>query len=78
MKNVFNVIIEKDSEGYLVGSVPELHGCYTQGLTMNELMERVQEAISVCLEQYGDDSFGAREFVGVQRVTVAPWSAPHV
>ncbi len=77
MKNEFNVIIEKDSEGFLVASVPELHGCHTQAKTMDELLGRVQEAISLCLEEYGDDHFGMREFVGVQRVTVAPWSAPH-
>jgi len=76
MKSEFSVIIEKDSEGYLVASVPELHGCYTQGKTMDELLTRVQEAIAVCLEEYGDDSFGEREFIGVQRVTVTPWSAP--
>ena len=77
MKTSFNVIIEKDSEGYLVASVPELHGCHTQAKTMDDLLVRVQEAISLCLEEYGDDSFGEREFIGVQRVTVESWSAPH-
>ena len=53
MKNEFNVIIEKDSEGFLVASVPELHGCHTQAKTMDELLSRIQEAISLCLEEYG-------------------------
>lgn len=76
MKNEFSVIIEKDSEGFLVASVPELHGCHTQAKTMDDLLARIKEAIALCLEEYGDDNFGDREFVGVQRITIAPWSAP--
>ena len=77
MKNEFNVIIEKDSEGFLVASVPELHGCHTQAKTMDDLLGRVREAIALCLEEYGNDDFGGREFIGVQRITLTPWSAPH-
>ncbi len=77
MKNEFNVVIEKDSEGLLVASVPELHGCHTQAKTMDELLVRVKEAIALCLEEYGDDDLGGREFIGIQRITIAPWSAPH-
>lgn len=76
MKSEFSVIIEKDSEGFLVASVPELHGCHTQAKTMDELHERIREAIALCLEEYGDDDFGEREFIGVERITVTPWSAP--
>lgn len=50
MKHEFNVIIEKDSEGMLVASVPELHGCHTQGKSMGEVLSCVQEAIALCLE----------------------------
>jgi len=50
MKSEFNVIIEKDSEGFLVASVPELYGCHTQGKTMDELLVRIQEAIAVVQE----------------------------
>lgn len=50
MTRQFNVIIERDSEGYFVGSVPELAGCHTQAKSLDELMERIQEAILLCLE----------------------------
>ena len=30
MSRNFNVIIERDSEGYCVGTVPALKGCHTQ------------------------------------------------
>ena len=46
----FTVIIEMDEEGYLVGSVPSLHGCHTQARTMDELLERMEEVIHLCLE----------------------------
>ena len=69
MKKPFNVVIERDSEGYYVASVPELQGCHTQARSLDTLMKRVQEAIELCLEVETDAS-DIREFVGVQRVWV--------
>ena len=69
MKKPFNVIIERDSEGYYVASVPELQGCHTQARSLDTLMKRVQEAIELCLE-VETDANDIREFVGVQRVWV--------
>jgi predicted RNase H-like HicB family nuclease len=70
MKKDFNVIIERDSEGYYVGSVPGLRGCHTQARSLDDLVERMKEVIELCLEVEGE---GAEEldFVGVQKVTVA-------
>ncbi len=45
----FSVIIEKDEDGYYA-SVPELEGCYTQGNTYEEVYERIQDAIRLCVE----------------------------
>lgn len=45
----FNVIIEKDEEGYYVSDVVGLPGCHTQAKNMNKLIERTKEAISLCL-----------------------------
>ncbi len=71
MKREFSVIIERDAEGYYVGSVPELRGCHTQARSLDVLMKRVREAIELCLEDVSDDWVRGRgEFVGVQRVTV--------
>ena len=50
MKREFNVIIEEDSEGYFVATVPELQGCHTQAKSLDVLMKRVREAIELCLE----------------------------
>ena len=50
MKREFSVFIEKDEDGYYVGSVPELKGCHTQAKSLDELMERIKEAMLLCME----------------------------
>ena len=70
MQREFDVVIERDAEGYYVASVPGLHGCHTQAKSMDELLERVKEAILLCLEERGDDP-ETLEFVGIQRMRVA-------
>jgi predicted RNase H-like HicB family nuclease len=69
MKNEFTVIIEKDSEGYLVASVPELRGCHTQAKTFDELNERIKEAIELCLLD-NNETFEQNQFIGIQRIAV--------
>ena len=70
MTHQFDVIVEKDSAGYFVASVPVLVGCHTQAKSLDELMERIREAIELCLEVQGT-SFEPLDFVGVQRISVA-------
>lgn len=69
MSQQFDVVIEKDAEGYFVATVPALPGCHTQARSLDELMERVKEAIELCLEVQESPS-RRLEFVGIQRVTV--------
>jgi len=69
MKTEFTVIIEKDSEGYLVASVPELKGCHTQAKTFDQLNERIKEAIELCLLDK-DDTIEQNTFIGIQRIAV--------
>jgi len=70
MMKQFDVVIEKDSEGYFVASVPALKGCHTQAKSLDALMERIREAIELCLEIQGEIP-EPLDFVGVQRVSVA-------
>jgi len=69
MTRQFDVIVERDSEGYFVASVPALAGCHTQARSLDELMARVREAIALCLEVQGQSAEDL-DFVGVQRVSV--------
>ena len=66
MKREFDVLIERDSEGYYVATVPALRGCHTQARSLDQLMDRVREAIQLCLEVEGDDAQHL-DFVGVHR-----------
>jgi predicted RNase H-like HicB family nuclease len=70
MKREFDVIIERDAEGYYVATVPALRGCHTQARSLDELIERVREAIALCLEVEGTES-EPLDFVGVQRISIA-------
>ena len=65
----FSVLIERDAEVFFVASVPALRGCHTQAKSLDKLMERVREAIELCLE-VESEPFVSGEFVGVQRVAV--------
>lgn len=69
MKKEFNVIIERDSEGYFVASVPALPGCHTQAKSLDVLLERIKEAVELCIEVEGLHAEPA-EFIGVQRIAV--------
>mgnify|MGYP001125600812 CR=1 FL=1 len=68
MAREFNVVIEKDEDGYFVASVPELRGCHTQARSLDVLMKRVKEAIELCLEVEEPVS---NEFIGIQRIVVS-------
>ena len=68
MTREFNVVIEKDEDGYYVGSVPELRGCHTQAKSLDVLMKRMREAIGLCLDV---EEPVQTEFVGVQRISVS-------
>ena len=67
MTREFSVVIERDKDGYLIASVPALRGCHTQARDLDTLMERIKEAIELCLEVEEPET---NEFVGVQRVAV--------
>ena len=70
MPRQFDVIIERDAEGFYVASVPQIPGCHTQARSLDEINERIREAIEVCLEaESGPDQ--DLEFIGIQRVTIA-------
>lgn len=46
----FTILIEQDEDGMYVAKVPDIVGCYTQGKTIPQVLERVKEAIQVCIE----------------------------
>ncbi|MDZ7949677.1 type II toxin-antitoxin system HicB family antitoxin [Nostoc sp. DedQUE09] len=69
MKREFNVILERDADSYFVASVPNLPCCHTQAQTLDKLMERIKEAIELCLE-FEEEQQDSLYFVGIQRIAV--------
>ena len=67
MTKEFSVVIERDEDGYFVGSVPSLKGCHTQAKSLDLLMKRIKEAVELCLDVEQPIS---NEFVGIQRISV--------
>lgn len=69
----FTAFIEKDPEtGMYFGSVPHLQGAHTQGKTLDELHNNLQEVISLCLEELSAEEKEAIrfDFVGTRKVSI--------
>jgi len=47
-------VVEKDEDGFYVGEVPQFRACYSQGRTIDELLENMKEVIQLALEEQGD------------------------
>lgn len=77
----FKVLIEQDSDGVYIASVPELPGCYTQGKTLEQVRDRIKEVIELVLESdksikkeklESPDSSGS--FFGIEEVTIQSYA----
>jgi len=66
----YTAVVEHCPETHLyVGHVPGFPGAHSQGATLDELSQNLQEVVSMLLED-GDPALEA-EFVGTQSVVVA-------
>jgi predicted RNase H-like HicB family nuclease len=63
----FNVIVEQDEDGWFISEVVGLPGCHTQAKTLDELMKRTKEAISLCLKCTKPVE---ERFVGLQQIVI--------
>ena len=64
MSTEYNILIEKDEDGYYVGSVSAFPGCHTQGISIDQLLERMREAIALWFEVKGENTPRPLERVG--------------
>ena len=53
MLRQFDVVIERDEEGFYVASVPQIPACHTQARSLDEITQRIREAIELCLDVKG-------------------------
>ena len=70
----FDIIIEKGKDGYYIGSVVELPGCHSQAKSIDELMERMKEAIELYLET--EKEMKSTQFIGIQKLRFKPTKLP--
>lgn len=71
MEKRFKIIVEKGLDGYFIGEVPELPGCYSQGKTVKELMINLKEAIILYLESLQEmKKKPVQRFIGIKEVVV--------
>ena len=70
MNGAYTIIIEKDEDGYFVGHAPALPGCHTQARSVDQLMERMMEAIALWVELEKENEPSPLELVGIQRLAV--------
>ena len=54
MKEKYQIIIEKDENGYFIGEVVGLPACYTQAKTLPELLSRLTEVTEWSLNLMND------------------------
>ena len=46
----YRIVIEQDEDGVYVVSCPALRGCYSQGTTIEEAVENINDAIRLHIE----------------------------
>lgn len=66
----FTIIIEQDEDGIYVAKAPDLESCATQGKTVEQAMERIKEAIQVCIEAE-KETLSQLKFIGIQQIEVS-------
>jgi predicted RNase H-like HicB family nuclease len=70
-RSVF-VYVERDREtGFYVGVVPGVHGAHSQGATLDELRENMEEVLQLCLEEGWLSAESIPEFAAIQQLEVA-------
>jgi predicted RNase H-like HicB family nuclease len=50
LQRQFDVVIERDDDGYYIVSIPQIPGCHTQARSLDEAMDRIRAAAELCLE----------------------------
>jgi predicted RNase H-like HicB family nuclease len=68
MKRAYTVIVEKDEDGVYIAEVPSLRSCYTQGDSIEQVMERIKEVMGLCEKEEEPENL---EFVSLQRLEMA-------
>ena len=72
-RRTFTAYVEYDSDTALyVGTIPGLSGAHSQGATLDELKQNLEEAVCLVIEerQARGETVEVVPFVGIQQITV--------
>ncbi|MBI2659897.1 type II toxin-antitoxin system HicB family antitoxin [Candidatus Woesearchaeota archaeon] len=69
MSKKYTVIIEKGEDEFYVSEVVGLPGCHTQGKSIDQLLERTKEAITVYLKSAEEPEISGN-FIGIHQIEV--------
>ena len=72
-QHTFTAYIEFDPDTKLfIGTVPALPGAHTQGATLDELQQNLQEVVELCLEEKRSqgEELEFAPFIGIQQISV--------
>lgn len=65
----FTAVVEKDKDtGLFVGYIPGFPGAHSQGETLDELRNNLQEVLTMLLED--EEPQLETEFIGTQQITI--------
>ena len=53
----FTVTVDRDEDGVWITECPSIPGCVSQGMTKDEALENIKEAIELCLEVRAEKGF---------------------
>jgi len=67
VRRTFEVVVTKTEDGWYIGDVPSLPGAFTQGKTVQQVRDRIREAILLVLQ---DEEPLPTRFVSVETVDV--------
>ena len=71
----FQVIVERDEDGWYVADVPALRGCHSQGRTVAEALAKIREVMVMCLQELREEgkpiAQHSPEVVGIKTLEIA-------
>ncbi len=67
----FKIIIERDEDGMFIATCPSLQGCYSQGETLEEVIENIKDAIKLHIEARKDVGEEIPIEIAVEEVAVS-------
>jgi len=66
----YKVVIHKAEEGGYWAEVPAVSGCFSQGETVDEVMENIHKTLAACLKTLAEMGQPVTEDVDVREVAV--------